>query len=112
MENQPDFHDQMIKTLRPVPSNYFIDTSGASADKLNKSKRHQYRLHIFEYIRERGGATCDEVEQALELRHQTASCFIRFLTQDDLLKDSGEKRITRAGRRAIVWVMNEQKRLS
>jgi len=50
------------------------------------------------------GATCDEVEDALELRHQTASARVRELVQLGKLFDSGRERKTRSGRRATVWV--------
>lgn len=52
-------------------------------------------------LRQRGpnGATCAEVEQALRLPHQTASARIR---------DSGARRLTPSGRKAIVWVAQER----
>jgi predicted ArsR family transcriptional regulator len=49
------------------------------------------------------GLTCDEVEQDLNLRHQTASARIRELAQHGLLVDSQERRRTRAGRSAAIW---------
>lgn len=72
-------------------------------------KKNEYRRKIHQIILHRGGMTCDEVEVSLGLRHQTASCFIRFLTQDGWLyprrapNGEIEKRTTRAGRGAIVW---------
>ena len=51
------------------------------------------------------GATCDEVEQALNLSHQTAGPRIRELVQLGLVKDSGQRRPTRSGRGAIVWIL-------
>jgi hypothetical protein len=68
------------------------------------------RLRIYEYVLSRGdeGATCDEVEHALGLQHQTASARIWELRGNGdhpkLLIDSGRKRRTRSGRRATVWV--------
>lgn len=49
------------------------------------------------------GATCDEVEAALDLRHQTASARIRELFLQGKIYDSGQKRKTRSGRSAVVW---------
>lgn len=92
----------ILETERPIPTQEQIPTSVQSRDKL-KSNSHRYRMQIFDLIAMRGGLTCDEVEVELNLRHQTASCFIRFLTQDGYLRDSGDRRITRAGRKAIVW---------
>lgn len=51
------------------------------------------------------GATCDEVEQQLRMRHQTASARIRELYRAGDLRDSGKRRPTRSGRPAIVWVL-------
>lgn len=94
-------------TPRPTPTRPEIPTSMESQDVLERTgKKGKYRRLIYDFIEARGenGATCDEIEVELALRHQTASCFIRFLTQDFFLKDSGQKRRTRAGRQAIVWV--------
>lgn len=95
-------------TPKPTPTQAEIPTSMESQDMLERAgKKSKYRRAIFEFIEARGerGATCDEIEVALALRHQTASCFIRFLTQDFFLKNSGTRRITRAGRQAIVWII-------
>lgn len=92
-----------MQTYKLIPTNS-QSTSIESRNILERSgKKNSYRSEIYEFIKHKGGATCDEVEVALELRHQTASCFIRFLTQDGLLCDSGLKRLTRSGRMAIVW---------
>lgn len=50
------------------------------------------------------GATCDEVEVRLSLRHQTASARIRELALKGSIVDSGQTRPTRSGRPAAVHV--------
>jgi hypothetical protein len=50
------------------------------------------------------GATDDEIEVVLGLRHQSASARRRGLVQKKLVADSGRTRTTRSGRRATVWV--------
>ena len=93
-----------------IPTQERIDTSRDSRDKLEKAgKRSQYRKQIYAYIQEKGGATCDEIEVALRLRHQTASCFIRFMTQEGWLRATDQRKQTRAGRKAIVWALNDKK---
>lgn len=79
------------------------------------------RVRILRLIRDRGarGATCDEAEEALGLLHQTAAARINELykpknRQPPFIRDSGKRRMTRAGVRnkergsrtasAIVWV--------
>lgn len=99
--------DLDLATEEEIPTGW-ERTSIESRDRLEK-KKNRYREKIYWRILHTGGMTCDEVEIALGLRHQTASCFIRFLTQDGLLYKSTlpngetETRITRSGRSAIVW---------
>ncbi len=65
---------------------------------------------VLDYIRYgcEDGATDDEVEIALEMRHQTASARRRGLVLTKWLKNGGEKRPTRSGSLAIVWVLAEE----
>jgi chromosome segregation ATPase len=64
------------------------------------------RDEIFSFIKKRGikGATADEVEASLDLRHQTASARINELENQNKIMDSGEKRRTRSGGMARVLV--------
>jgi len=47
--------------------------------------------------------TCDELEAALGLPHQTVGPRIRELVQLGQVRDAGVRRPTRSGRGAIVW---------
>lgn len=49
------------------------------------------------------GMTCDEVEEATGLSHQTASARINGLRAKGRVEDSNVLRRTRSGRNAIVW---------
>jgi predicted transcriptional regulator len=63
------------------------------------------RVAVLDCIRGSGrGATCDEVEERLSMRHQTASARIRELAIRGLIRDSSLRRGTRSGRPAIVWI--------
>lgn len=53
------------------------------------------------------GATDDELEVALGLPHQTASARRNGLVADGWVVDSGEKRNTRGGHPAVVWITRE-----
>ncbi len=77
------------------------DTSFQAADSI-KGVAVSLRLKVFRYI-ERAPATCDEIEEGLGMRHQTASARIRDLAKLDILEDSGHRRKTRSGRLATVW---------
>lgn len=80
-------------------------TSYMAAEKM---RPHAPRLRslVLGFIASRGdlGATCDEAEQKIRLSHQSCSARFRELYQDGLIEDSGGKRRTRSGRKAIVWV--------
>lgn len=53
------------------------------------------------------GATDDELEVALGLKHQTASATRRGLVIAGLVWDTGKTRKTRSGRNAIVWALDK-----
>jgi len=55
------------------------------------------------------GATCEELEIRLGLSHQTASAAITALVKKGILVDSGERRTTRSGRKARVYVRRKER---
>jgi len=69
----------------------------------------QKRILRFVTNRGKGGATCDEIESALGILHQTASPRVRELAQKSYIHDSGVERRTRSGRQAIVWLSDYPK---
>ena len=88
-----------------VPYAAHSDTSKAAA----VSQRHKSgtdRARVLAFIRGCGhlGATDDEIEVQLSLRHQTASARRNGLAKRGEVINSGRKRPTRTGRRAAVWV--------
>lgn len=79
------------------------DTSEAAADSV-RGVTGQLRARVFAFIGAQAhGATCDEVEASLGLRHQTASARVRELSLAGVIRDTGERRRTRSGRNAAVW---------
>jgi len=54
------------------------------------------------------GATDEEIEKALSLRHQSASARRRELVLKNLVVDSGGTRIGGGGRRVTVWVARQE----
>jgi len=81
------------------------DTSRGAADSI-KAVTPALRLQVLAQIKACGirGSTDDELERALKLRHQTASARRRELCLQNAVRDSGERRKTRSGRSAVVWV--------
>lgn len=49
------------------------------------------------------GATCDELEVALGMSHQTCSARVHELMKSAHIETRGLKRATRSGRKAWVW---------
>jgi len=81
------------------------ETSHDAADAIEE-KAPSLRVQVFEYVSGRGpiGATDNEIENALDLRHQTASARRRELVIKEMVFDSGFRRKTDSGRGAMVWV--------
>ena len=50
------------------------------------------------------GKTCDEIEAEEGGRHQTISSAVWRVRKKGLATDSGLRRRTRSGRKAIVWI--------
>lgn len=81
------------------------DTSLAAAESIAPSA-DSIRAKIKAFIAAQAqGATCDEIELSLDLRHQTASARVRELVLFKEIKDSGDRRETRSGRGARVYVL-------
>lgn len=51
------------------------------------------------------GVTCDAVEEATGMSHQTCSARITELVIEGKIRDTGERRKTRTGRTARVYVV-------
>lgn len=64
------------------------------------------RQRIVDYVRSLGeaGATCDEIEVALDMRHQTCGPRCTELKRDGLLRETNLRRNTRSGSPAAVLV--------
>lgn len=88
---------------RPAPRVRGSDTSEAAAESVGPVTG-RLRRQIYALICERGGLTCDEVEALTGLAHQTASARIYELKKRGQIVDCGERRPTRSGRKAAVYV--------
>ena len=80
------------------------DTSEKAAGE-TEPFRLSLSARVLKVIKSSGGhgATDDEIEVKLMLRHQTASARRRELVLSGAIRDSGERRKTRSGRTATVW---------
>jgi hypothetical protein len=86
------------------PSEHGSDTSMAAATEI-EAVGPLLRRAVYAWVCRRGerGATCDEVEVAMGMPHQTASARLRELEMLKELDKTNEKRRTRTGRWARVY---------
>jgi len=73
-----------------------------------ESKLSDLQLKIYDHIRLSGwdGKTTDEVEVELALTHQSASARVNELKNMKLIEPRGARRPTRAGRKAVIYVLH------
>jgi len=85
------------------------ETSEAAARAVaDKAPSYRWQIHMIIKRAADGGMTDDELEVVTGLTHQCASARRRELVLAGLVKDSGVTRLTRSGRRAVVWVLGDQ----
>ncbi|MNS24326.1 hypothetical protein D3C72_561650 [compost metagenome] len=84
------------------------ETSKAAAIAIAPSAATR-RAQVLEFLRERGesGATNDEIVCRLGMMIQTVTARMRELVLRGAVVDSGERRLTRTGRPAVVWIAKE-----
>jgi transposase len=80
------------------------DTSAAAALSVDGPKLRELVLFTIRASGHRG-MTCDEIEQILDMRHQTISARVNELRNGGWIVDSGIRRPTRSNRNAVVWVV-------
>tara|TARA_S200000501_G_scaffold86182_1_gene79044 strand:+ start:404 stop:670 length:267 start_codon:yes stop_codon:yes gene_type:complete len=69
------------------------------------------REKVLKKLAERGASTCDELEIALEGKHQSVSATLTAARKSGLIVDTGQTRPTRSGRSAIVWDLKSNYRV-
>lgn len=88
-----------------IPYAQGSDTSLAAAVSMKRSAA-SIREDILQIVKVAGreGVTCDETETMMCLSHQTVSARFTELKRDELVFDSGQRRLTRSAREAAVYV--------
>ena len=71
------------------------------------SNPSKHRMKILHKIYAVGDATCSELEELLNLTHQTVSARISELKKDNVITETGEKRLTKSKCPARVYKRNE-----
>jgi hypothetical protein len=85
-----------------IPFEVGSDTSAAAAGSISDGELARLEAVVLSVIKA-GPRTCDAVEAATGLAHQTVSARIRGLVLRDRVVDSGARAQTRRGRSAVVW---------
>lgn len=100
---------QVADALRRNPRRY-PDAPGYSNPTTSKAAAESMEPHVtrlaamvLERLRKCGPQTCEQVEIGLSLRRSTASARITELRLKGKIEDTGERRPTESGRKAIVW---------
>lgn len=89
-----------------VPHNS-TDTSTMAAEEL-KPYAGKIGYSIYSHIKKHGPQTCEQIEHALNMSHQTASGRITVLRKAGKIIDSGERGENSTGRKAIIWRLTTQ----
>jgi len=82
------------------------DTSTQAAVSV-RGKAATLRQQVYEHLHSKGryGATDEEMQDALEMNPSTQRPRRKELETNNQITDSGQRRRTRSGRNAIVWVI-------
>ena len=94
--------EALYGTQGDVPFETASETSAAAATSLSQDRLARLEALVFAVLRA-APRTCDAVEAATGLPHQTASARIRGLVLRARIEDSGQRAPTRRGRNAVVW---------
>jgi hypothetical protein len=97
-----DVDDALYGEMGDVPFEVGSPTSAAAAESITDEDLSRLEARVFDEIA-RAPQTCDALEVATGLSHQTTSARIRGLVLRDRIIDSGYKQRTRSGRWAVVW---------
>ena len=82
------------------------ETSDAAAESINPEILRYKILRELDHLPE--GSTCDEMEQILDMRHQTCSArFSEMFHEFGYIKKLGVARRTRSGRWAEAYVLTD-----
>jgi len=80
------------------------DAAESVRSSLGKLARAVYDEILIVHQASGSGLTVDQLEQILGRSHQSVSARVNELRDKHWVKDSGQRRKTRSGRQAIVWV--------
>lgn len=97
-----------VETPPLPPAQRHSETSVAAAAQIAGVAGRLQRA-VYEYLRSRGaeGATDEEIQSALAMPASTERPRRVELVESGHCEDSGRTRLTRSGRKAVVWIARE-----
>ncbi len=100
----PLFSGRPAEPQKPMPPAAMSSSTSVEAAESMREAAPLLRERVRKWIASRGehGATCDEVERHMALRHQTASARVNELMREGRIYEAG-RRPTSSGRQATVW---------
>jgi transcription initiation factor IIE alpha subunit len=87
-------------------------TSKAAADSIGSKKLGDLHRRVYSYIKRTGGCTDEEGQNALALAQNTYRPRRRELELQGYLIDSGKTRLTRSGRKAVIWTITDKSNMT
>lgn len=99
--NPQDAFRPLYGSQGDAPYESSSETSAAAAASLD-ADLSRLEAYVFAVLA-RAARTCDAVEVATGLSHQTVSARVRGLVLRDRIVDSGDRAPTRSGRLAVIW---------
>jgi hypothetical protein len=94
--------DRLTLVNKPALAQEHSDTSRAAARWI-EPKRPNLRVRVYAVIKRYGSATDEEIQLETGLNPSTVRPRRVELVELGLVRDSGRRRPTRSGRRAVVW---------
>lgn len=91
-----------------APYQSHSDTSKEAAEWI-EPKKLTLRRKVLEYMRKVTRATDEQIQDALEMNPSTERPRRIELVDSGHVKDSGATALTKSGRRAVLWEINEPK---
>ena len=99
----------LFTAWEPEPPSVAGSPTSVAAAKEIEPVSGALRRQVYAFLRERGrtGATDEEMQDALAMSPSTQRPRRIELVQAGHVRDSGDKRKTRSGRLAMVWIVME-----
>ena len=107
MGEQPTLWQSLNKPDEPERLKYVVgsETSQRAAEELEGRASKTLRARVYRFLLScHNGATDEEVQYALDMNPSSQRPRRVELVEAGLVRDAGRTRLTRAGRKAVVWV--------